>query len=143
MLAAPSPFQLPPTPDDGVRYLVATVDRAQCRRRAVGSDYRTEFGEFDSESHSVREVLEQVGSAEDAGFTAQIVFTAEQGNDAPEVVTAMTAFFERVDEVEGVKVRSPYTPENIQQNSPLESPANTSGADVSFAQLNITMRSQR
>ncbi len=110
--------------------------------RAVGSDYRTEFGEFDSESHSVREVLEQVGSAEDAGFTAQIVFTAEQGNDAPEVVAAMTAFLEKVDEVEGVKVRSPYAPENIQQNSPLESPANTSGADVSFAQLNITMRSQ-
>ena len=37
----------------------------------------------------MQEVFNSIGSKEDAGFTGQIVFTAEQGNDDPAVVAAM------------------------------------------------------
>ena len=47
---------------------------------ALGTDYHTDFNQPDSESKLVQEAFENVGNQEDAGFTAQIVFSAEQGN---------------------------------------------------------------
>jgi RND superfamily putative drug exporter len=46
----------------------------------------------------------------------------------------MTALFEKVDAIEGVKVTSPYSPEGAQLNS--------ADGTISFAQLNFTQRGQ-
>ncbi len=109
---------------------------------SIGTDYHTEFTQPDSESKQVQDALTAGGSEEDAGFPATIVFTAEQGNNDPAVKAAMTAFFEKVDALEGAKVISPYSPQGEQLNSPAGSPDNRLGKDVSFAQLTITERDQ-
>ena len=101
---------------------------------AVGTNFSTSFDLPESESKEVIDVLESVGSDEDAGDIAQIVFTAEQGTDDPAVVAAMTQLFDRVEQLEGVKITSPYTPEGAQFNSPT--------APISFAQIAYTMRDQ-
>ena len=62
------------------------------------------------------------------------MFTAEQGTDDPEVVAAMTALFERVAQIEGVSVTSPYTPEGAQFNSQT--------APISFAEIAFSERDQ-
>ena len=50
----------------------------------VGADYRADMSLPDSESREVQDQLE-ASSPNRAGFTAQIVFDAEQGVDDPEV----------------------------------------------------------
>ncbi|MCA9851185.1 MAG: hypothetical protein KC461_11155, partial [Dehalococcoidia bacterium] len=55
---------------------------------AVGTDYHTEFTQPDSESKKVGDAFEAIGNGDD-GFPAQIVFTAAQGNEDPEVMAAM------------------------------------------------------
>ncbi|HNJ98188.1 MAG TPA: MMPL family transporter [Ilumatobacteraceae bacterium] len=109
---------------------------------AVGTDYHTEFNMPNSESKQVQDAFNKIGSKEDAGFPAQIVFTAAQGNDDPAVKAAMEAMFVEVDALEGVKVVSPYSPEGAQQNSAADSPTNKFGQDVSFAQLTVSKRDQ-
>jgi len=109
---------------------------------AVGTDYHTDFALPSSESSRVQDVFSSIGSKEDAGFTGQIVFSAQQGNDDPEVVAAMNTLFEQIDGLDGVKVVSPYSPEGAGLNSTSDSQVNSIGRDVSFAQLTITRRSQ-
>ena len=109
---------------------------------AAGTDYHTDFNQPDSESKLVQDAFTDVGSKEDAGFPAQIVFTATQGNTDPEVQAAIEGLLAEVDELEGVKVVSPYSPEGARQNSTADSPANQSGRDVSFAQLTVSKRDQ-
>jgi len=109
---------------------------------AAGTDYRTDFNQPDSESKLVQEAFENVGDQEDAGFTAQIVFTAEQGNQDPAVQAALEALFTEVEALEDVKVVSPFSQEGASQNSPADSPANQLGQDVSFAQLSVTRLDQ-
>jgi len=101
---------------------------------AVGTDYRTDFNLPNSDSKLVQEALSNIGSGEDAGFIAQIVFTAPQGTDDPAVKAAMEPFFEQVDALEGVKVVSPYSPAGAQFNSTQET--------ISFAQISYTNRGQ-
>ena len=101
---------------------------------AIGTNYHTSFDLPDGESKQVLDALETSGNEEDAGDIAQIVFTAPQGTDDPAVVEAMTALFEKVDALEGVKVTSPYSPEGAQFNSET--------ASISFAQLSFTTRDQ-
>ncbi len=101
---------------------------------AVGSNYRTDFSFPASESKLVQDALNAGGNAEDAGFTAQIVFTAPQGTADPAVRAAMEPFFAQVNEIEGVKVTSPYSPEGAGFNS--------TTAPISFAQISYTKRSQ-
>ncbi|MDO8390439.1 MAG: MMPL family transporter [Actinomycetota bacterium] len=108
----------------------------------LGTDYHTEFNMPNSESKLVQDAFNNIGNKEDAGFPAQIVFTAEQGNADPAVKAAMAVLFVQVDALDGVKVVSPYAPEGVQQNSPAASPTNSSGKDVSFAQLTISKRDQ-
>ena len=75
---------------------------------AVGNDYRTDFGLPDSESKEAFDLVESV-SPNQAGFTAQIVFRADQGVDDPEVQQAMEEFFDEIAALDqGVTVRSPY-----------------------------------
>lgn len=109
---------------------------------AVGTDYHTEFNMPNSESKQVQDAFNKIGSKEDAGFQAQIVFTAAQGNDDPAVKAAMEAMFQEVDALPGVKLVSPYSPEGAQQNSPATSDKNHFGQDVSFAQLTVSKRDQ-
>jgi len=108
----------------------------------VGTDYREEFVMPSSESRRVEDVFKSIGSEEDAGYTAQIVFTAAQGVEHPDVVAAMTDVFTAVDELEGVRVISPYTPDGAQQISPADSPVNAAGSDIAFAIINVTQRDQ-
>ena len=109
---------------------------------ALGTDYHTDFNQPDSESKLVQEAFENVGSTEDAGFPAQIVFTAEQGNTDPAVQAAMEAFFVQVEALDDVKLVSPFSPEGASQNSPVGSPVNQLGQDVSFAQLSVSRLDQ-
>ena len=109
---------------------------------AIGTDYRTDFNQPDSESKLVQEAFENVGSTEDAGFPAQIVFTADQGNSDPEVQAAMEALFLEVEAVDNVKLVSPFSADGARQNSPAGSPTNTLGVDVSFAQLTVSRLDQ-
>jgi putative drug exporter of the RND superfamily len=101
---------------------------------AIGTNFHTSFDLPDSESKAVLDALESSGNDEDAGDVAQIVFTAPQGTDDPAVVEAMTALFDKVDALEGVKVISPYSPEGAQFNSET--------TPVSFAQIAFTTRDQ-
>ncbi len=109
---------------------------------ALGTDYHTDFNQPDSESKLVQEAFQNVGNAEDAGFPAQIVLTATQGNTDPQVKAAMEAFFAEVEAVPNVKLVSPYSQDGARQNSPAGSPTNTLGEDVSFAQLSVAKMDQ-
>ncbi len=100
----------------------------------IGSDFRTSFDFPASESKDVFDALERAGSEEDAGDVAQIVFTAPQGTQDPAVQAAMTGLFEQVEQLPGVKVTSPYTPEGAQFNSATQ--------PVSFAQIAFSEREQ-
>ena len=101
---------------------------------AIGSNYHTDFNLPNSDSKVVQDALESGGNKEDAGWTAQIVFTSPNGTDDPAVKAAMEPFFEAVDQLDGVKVVSPYSPEGASFNSTLK--------PISFAQLSVTQRSQ-
>ncbi len=101
---------------------------------AVGTGYSTSFDLPPSEARDVQDILTSGGSAEEAGDVAQIVFTAPQGTDDPEVVAAMTTLFDEVAKIPGLKVTSPYSPEGAQFNSQV--------APVSFAQLSFAERDQ-
>lgn len=100
----------------------------------IGTDYHTDFKLPDSDSKIVQDALQSQGDKEDAGWVAQIVFTAPNGTDDPAVQSAMEPFFAEVDKLDGVKVISPYTPDGESFNS--------SKLPISFAQLNVTERSQ-
>ncbi len=101
---------------------------------AIGSDYHTDFNLPNSDSKVVQDALESGGNEEDAGWTAQIVFTSPNGTDDPAVKAAMEPLFAEVDKIEGVKVVSPYSPEGASFNSQTK--------PISFAQLSLTQRSQ-
>jgi RND superfamily putative drug exporter len=100
----------------------------------VGSDYNTEFNLPDSESREVQDLLE-ARNPNRAGFTGQIVFEAEQGVDDPTVQQAMEGLFAAVDELDGVDVTSPYSPEGAGQISPR--------VPIAFAELQVSDRSQQ
>ncbi len=101
---------------------------------SVGSDYRSGFDLPDTESLEVSETLKAVGSDEDAGDKAQIVFTAPQGTDDPAVQEAMEPLFAAINKLDGVNVISPYSPDGRPFNSRTE--------PISFAQISFTDREQ-
>jgi RND superfamily putative drug exporter len=84
---------------------------------AVGPNFRTDFSLPDSETKQVFEFLE-ARSPDDAGITGQIVFQAGQGVDDPAVTAAMSALFDRVDQLPDVRVTSPYAPDGAFQINP-------------------------
>jgi RND superfamily putative drug exporter len=102
--------------------------------QAVGTNYHTDFKLPDSDSKIVQDALQNQGDKEDAGWVAQIVFTAPKGTNDPAIQSVMQPFLDEVDKIDGVKVVSPYTPDGASFNSKSE--------PISFAQLNITERSQ-
>ncbi len=88
----------------------------------------------DSESKNVQDALQNVGSGERAGDVAQIIFTAPQGTVDPQVRQAMTSFFERVDEIAGVEVTSPYSEQGAQFTAKT--------GTIAFAQIAFAKRTQ-
>src|SRR5207342_1301878 len=68
---------------------------------------------------------------EDAGWTAQMVFTSPNGTADPAVKAAMERFFTAVDQLDGVKVVGPEGADFNSRTKP-----------ISFAQLSVTQRSQ-
>src|SRR3954451_12412044 len=98
---------------------------------AAGTDYHTKFQLPSGDAKEVFRQLESV-SKEDAGFDASIVVKAPQGFDDPEVQAALTGLFEKVDQIPGVKVTSPYdAPQQISKDG-----------TIGYARLQITERSQ-
>ena len=100
---------------------------------AVG-DYHTSFSLPDSESKEVVDILAASGQSNRGGNTAQIVFTAPQGTDDPEIKTAMEGLFAQVAEIEGLAVTSPFSPEGAQFNSTTK--------PISFAQISYDVKGQ-
>jgi RND superfamily putative drug exporter len=98
---------------------------------AAGGNFRTDFVLPKSESREVKELLEAVNPTT-AGFSAQIVFkTAKPLTDGTYQVP-IDSFLEKVDQVEGVDVVSPYVnPQQVAQSG-----------YIGFARLEITNRSQ-
>ena len=78
--------------------------------------------------------LQNAGNKADAGFPAQIVFTAPQGTDDPAVKAAIEPFLAQVATIPGVSVISPYSPEGESFNSKTK--------PISFAEMSYTKRSQ-
>jgi RND superfamily putative drug exporter len=75
---------------------------------AIGNDYSEDFEIPESGSRSGVDVLNEHFGGFGTGFTASIVFQAEQGVNEPEIVAAMEEMFSVVGEIENVDVRSPY-----------------------------------
>lgn len=85
---------------------------------AVGTSFSTELSLPDVESRQGFEIIDEHFDALDvAAEGGTLVFRAEQGVEDPEVVAEMSAFFDSVDQIEGVSVTSPYTPQGAQQIS--------------------------
>ena len=114
-----------------VAWIVVLVGVNVVANGIVGADYRADMTLPDSESKEVQDLLEAANPAR-AGFTAQIVFRAEQGVDDPAVRDAMESLFERVDRLDGVDVTSPYSPEGAGQVS--------DRLPIAFAELNVSDR---
>jgi putative drug exporter of the RND superfamily len=74
----------------------------------VGSDYAEDFEIPESGSRSGIDVLTDHFEGFGTGFTAAIVFQAEQGATDPTVSAAMSEMFAAVAELDMVDVRSPY-----------------------------------
>ena len=82
----------------------------------VGTAYSTEFALPDVESRRGFDILDEHFADSGAGGEGgTIVFRAEQGVTDPEVQRAMTAYFDRAGQIEGITLISPYTPEGAQQ----------------------------
>ena len=79
---------------------------------AIGPDFRTDFTLPASETKDVFDFLEE-RSPNNAGFSGQIVFTAPQGVNDPEVQAAIEPLLTEIAQLEGVTVTSPYTPEGL------------------------------
>ena len=98
---------------------------------AAGGNFHTDFVLPKSESREVQELLEAVNPTT-AGSSAQIVFkTAKPLTDATYQVP-IDSFLEKVDQIEGIDVVSPYAnPRQVAQSG-----------FIGFARLEITNRSQ-
>ena len=82
----------------------------------LGTAYSTEFALPDVESRRGFDILDEHFADSGAGGEGgTIVFRAEQGVADPEVQRAMTAYFDRAGQIEGITIVSPYTPEGAQQ----------------------------
>ncbi|HUV18767.1 MAG TPA: MMPL family transporter [Ilumatobacteraceae bacterium] len=77
----------------------------------IGASSDSSFSIPDSESKSGFDTLDEYFGGAGSGRSGSIVFSADQGVDDPEVQAAMTELFEEVDQIEGVTVISPYSPQ--------------------------------
>ncbi|CAN5578078.1 MMPL family transporter [soil metagenome] len=99
----------------------------------AGSDFHTEMKLPNGEARDVFELLQSV-SNEAAGFDAEIVFYSPDGVDTPEIRDSLSAFFAKVDALEGVQITSPFKSAD---------PEISDDGTVGVARLKITERSQK
>ena len=103
----------------------------------MGINYHTDFSLPNSETQFVKDALIKTNDAEDAGYTAQIVFASTDFADEKlriRIQQLMEPFFAEVDKLDGVKVISPYSEDGKDFSSYLKG--------TSFAQISYTNRSQ-
>ncbi len=98
----------------------------------VGSDFHTQMQLPNGEARDVFTLLESV-SKEEAGFDSQIVVKAPQGVADADVQASLAELFAKVDEIDGIKVVSPYDQPKQQINA---------DGTIAYAQLKITGRTQ-
>jgi predicted RND superfamily exporter protein len=78
---------------------------------SIGASSDSSFSIPDSESKRGFDTLDEYFGGQGSGRSGTIVFLAEQGVNDPEVQAAMTELFDEVDQLEGVTVTSPYSPQ--------------------------------
>jgi putative drug exporter of the RND superfamily len=84
---------------------------------AVGTSSRSGFELPDVESKRGTDILDDHFGGVGAGFGGSVVFAADQGVTDPEVEAAMSRAFDRIADIQGLTVTSPYTPEGARQIS--------------------------
>ena len=99
---------------------------------AAGTDFHTEMKLPSGEARDVFDLLKTV-SNEAAGFDADVVFYSPTGVDSDEIRESLSAFFAKVDALEGVQVTSPFDSAE---------PEISDDGTVGVARLKITERSQ-
>ena len=100
---------------------------------AVGSDFHTKFELPSGEARDVFDLLKSV-SKEEAGFDADIVFYSPTGVNNDAVASALSGFFEKVDELDGVQVTSPFDSQQGEISA---------DGTVGVARLKVTERTQQ
>ncbi|MEI7619660.1 MAG: MMPL family transporter [Actinomycetota bacterium] len=98
----------------------------------VGSNFHTQMQLPNGEARDVFTLLESV-SKEEAGFDSQIVVKAPQGVANADVQASLAELFAKVDQIDGIKVVSPYDQPKQQINA---------DGTIAYAQLKITGRTQ-
>ncbi len=100
----------------------------------LGGAFRTQFKLPGSESQKAFDILQAKGFSTRTGAPAQIVFHSDRGVNDPQVRQAMEGLFARVQQnVDGVSIVSPYTPEGARQIAP--------GGQTAYAEMNFVDRS--
>ena len=84
---------------------------------AIGTNFHTSFDLPDSESKEVLDALEASGNTRTQATSPRSCSPLRRAPTTPQSSQAMTALFDKVDAIEGVKVTSPYSPEGAQFNS--------------------------
>ncbi len=102
----------------------------------IGASSDSSFSIPDSESKSGFDTLDEFFGGAGSGRSGTIVFIADQGVDDPEVQAAMTELFDQVDEIEGVTLTSPYSPQG-QQRGQVATDGELAGL-VAYAQVDLS-----
>jgi len=77
----------------------------------IGASSDSSFSIPDSESKRGFDTLDAYFAGAGSGRSGTIVFRADQGVDDPDIQAVMTELFDEVDQLEGVTVISPYSPQ--------------------------------
>ena len=100
---------------------------------AAGGVFKVDFSLPGSESERASDILKQRGFGDRTGEQGQIVFSAAQGIDDPQVKSAMTSFFTAIErDVTGVSIVSPYTAAGARQIA--------EGGKIAYAEVNFSDR---
>ncbi len=101
---------------------------------AAGGVFKVDFSLPGSESERASKILEERGFGERTGEQGQVVFSAAQGVNDPQVKAAMTSFFTAIErDVNGVSIVSPYSRDGARQIA--------ANGKIAYAEVNFTNRS--
>ena len=99
----------------------------------IGSSSDSSFSIPDSESKQGFDTLDEYFGGFGSGLTGSIVFEAEQGVDDPLVQAVMSDVFADANEIEGVNLVSPYSPEGQQRG--LVATEGAAAGDIAYASI--------
>ena len=100
---------------------------------AWGGAFRTQFKLPGSESQKAFDILQAKGFKTRTGAPAQIVFQSDRGVNDPQVRQAAEGLFAKIEQnVNGVSIVSPYSPEGARQIAP--------EGKIAYAELNFADR---